>query len=512
MSGPDRRRLLLAAGGSLVFAGAGLVPASAAGRDADLEGVRLLNRLTFGAVAGDLDRLRAVGAGAFVREQLEGPAPDLPPPVAARIEAMDIERLPLLELLLSLEAQNKAANALADADAKKAAQGAYQQRLNALGSEAAFRFILLALYGRDQLRSQMTWFWLNHFSVFSGKANLRAMVGDYEKTAVRPRALGRFKDLVMATLTHPAMLRYLDNADNGAGRLNENYARELMELHTLGVDAGYTQGDVQELARILTGAGIAGSQDPPKIRPELQPLLVRRGAFVFNPQRHDFGAKTLFSRAFRDGGFSEIERAVDLLVRHPATGRRIARKLAVFFVDDDPDPALVADLADVFTRSEGDIAAVLARLFSSDAFRRSLGGKFKDPVQFVLSAVRLSYPDQIITNPQPIQGWIQRLGEPLFGRETPDGYGLSASDWAGPGQLAARFEVARQIGSGPSGLFHGGPSGGPDTPAYPDARGALWYRCLRRDVGSGTAAALGRATSAEDWNVLYLSSPEFMRR
>src|SRR6201994_922000 len=177
----------------------------------------------------------------------------------------------------------------------------------------------------------MTWFWLNHFNVHMYKRDIRAMVGDYEDQAIRPRALGRFRDLLEATLRHPAMLRYLDNAENAAGRINENYAREIMELHTLGVGSGYTQKDVQELARILTGVGVNLTPDGPKVRPALRSQMVRDGLFVFNPNRHDYGDKIFLGHRINGRGLAEVDQALDILSRAPATSRFISRKLALFF-------------------------------------------------------------------------------------------------------------------------------------------------------------------------------------
>ncbi len=219
--------------------------------------------------------------------------------------------------------RRKAANQVADPEQKKAAQQVYQQAMNDRARQAAARTILRALYAPDQLRERMTWFWFNHFNVHQYKANLRVLVGDYEDRAIRPFALGKFRDLLEATLRHPAMLRYLDNADNAAGHLNENYAREIMELHTMGVGSGYTQADVEALARILTGVGIDLKPEDPKLKPEQQSQLVREGAFEFNPARHDYGDKTFLGHAIKGRGLAEVDEAVDILVRHPATATRI---------------------------------------------------------------------------------------------------------------------------------------------------------------------------------------------
>ena len=214
----------------------------------------------------------------------------LPVPVATQIASMRIAREPMPQLVVEMDAQSRAANQLTDPAQRQAAQSAYQQAMADLSREAATRSVLRDLYSPAQLREQMAWFWFNQFNVQAAKRDIRAMVGDYEDT-VRAHALGRYRDLLEASLRHPAMLRYLDNDQNAVGHINENYAREIMELHSMGVGSGYTQQDVQELARILTGVGVDLRPDPPKLKPEWQPLLMRAGLFEFNPARHDFGAK-----------------------------------------------------------------------------------------------------------------------------------------------------------------------------------------------------------------------------
>jgi len=258
--------------------------------------LRWLDRVSWGANASSDARLAKRGLSLWMRDQLNPRPAPLPPAAQAQIDAMAISRTPLDQLVSELDAQRKAADALPDEEQKKAARQAYQQQLNQLAREAQQRFVLRALYSPNQLQEQMTWFWMNHFNVNLRKDNIRAMVGDYEENAIRPHALGRFRDLLGATLHHPAMLRYLDNAQNGANRINENYARELMELHTLGVGGGYSQADVQELARVLTGVGVSlqpADVPPPNVRPAVRADYVRKGLFEFNPNRHDYGPKTL---------------------------------------------------------------------------------------------------------------------------------------------------------------------------------------------------------------------------
>ena len=251
--------------------------------------------------------------------------------------------------------------------------------------------ITRAVASDRQLEEVMVDFWFNHFNVYAQKGAVRWMLPAYEREAIRPHALGRFRDLVLATARHPAMLFYLDNwlstrADlvipggPNAGRrmgLNENYARELMELHTLGVDGGYTQQDVIEVARCFTGWTID--------RPQ------QGGGFVFRPLAHDRGAKRVLGQVIpAGGGQQDGERVIDILVRHPSTARFIATKLARRFVSDDPPAALVERAAATFRRTDGDIRAVLATIvtspefWSADAYR----AKIKTPLEVVASAVR----------------------------------------------------------------------------------------------------------------------------
>jgi uncharacterized protein (DUF1800 family) len=436
----------------------------------------------------------------------------LPNEVQAQIQAMTISQRPLQALAIDMDQRRKDAEALTDEDARKAALQVYQQEMNRLAREAARRHVLRALYSPAQIHAQMSWFWLNHFSVSQNKANLRAMVGDYEESAIRPHALGKFKDLLSAVARHPVMLRYLDNDRNAAGRINENYARELMELHTLGVDGGYSQRDVQELARVLTGVGVSLSADNPAVRKELQTYYVRQGLFEFHPGRHDFGDKVLLGEPIRSKGLAELDEALTRLSRQRATAQFISHKLTQFWLTDTPPAALVARMADAFQRSDGDIAQTLWVLFNSTEFASGEGQKFKDPMRYVISAVRLAYDDKAILNAGPVLNWLDRLGEPLFRRQTPDGYPLTQSAWASPGQMATRFEVAKAIGSGTAGLFKGEGAQAIDQPAFPQLSNALYFQAIEPTLSVPTRRALYQATSSQEWNTFLLSSPEMMSR
>ena len=291
--------------------------------------IALLNRITWGANASTAARLSRIGTETFIREQFHPARGErLPPPVQAQIDALKISQEPAAQRAIELEQQRRDANAITDPHRKRDARRAYRQALADLRREAASRSLLRDLYSPDQLKEQLTWFWLNYFNVSANKGNIRALIGDYEETAIRRHALGRFRDLLAATLHHPAMLIYLDNNRNAVGQINENYAREIMELHTLGVGSGYTQKDVQELARILTGVGVNLTPDGPKVRPTLRSQLVRDGLFVFNPNRHDYDDKIFLGHRINGRGLAEVDQALDILNRAPATSRFVSRKLA----------------------------------------------------------------------------------------------------------------------------------------------------------------------------------------
>jgi uncharacterized protein (DUF1800 family) len=241
--------------------------------------------------------------------------------------------------------------------------------------------------------------------------------------------------------------------------------------------------------------------------------LVREGAFEFNPARHDYGDKTFLGHPIKGRGFAEVNEALDILARHPATATHLSRQIATYFVSDTPPETLVQQMAQTFLKTDGDIAAVLSTMVHAPEFTASLkpGAKFKDPVQYVLSAVRLAYDDKIIQNTTPVQSWLNRLGEGLFNHDTPDGYAMTSASWNGPGQMMLRFEIARQIGSSSSGLFKPEGPNAVDQPAFPLIQNALYFNGLRQTLGSTTLAALDQAVSPQDWNTLFLSSPEFMR-
>jgi uncharacterized protein (DUF1800 family) len=467
-----------------------------------------LSRVTFGLDSASVADYRMLGRRGFLEQQLSAREAAVPAPIAAQIGALEVSHADPEKWLADLNAQYKSINAMMDGPDKEQARKTLNDHGNKLGYEAIRRELLRAVYSPSQLQEQMVSFWLNHFSVNQYKANLRWLVGDYAEQAIGPHVFGHFKDLVLATLEHPAMLQYLDNNQNAVGHINENYARELMELHTLGVGSGYTQNDVQQLARVLTGVGI-NVGPPPKLKPEWQKIYLRRGAFEFNPARHDFGTKTLLGRTIQGGGFDEVEEAVKLIVGQPACARFIARDLAVYFVADNPPPQLVERMAQTFMHTDGDIAAVLRTMFLAREFSASLGSKFKDPMRFVISSVRFAYDGRPINNTHPMLNWLNGLGEAPFGRPTPDGYPLTELSWASSGQMSRRFEIARAIGSGSAGLFdpEDGSAGG--AGGFPQLSNRLYFEAVEPFLTAHTRDALGRAISQQEWNTFLLSSPDF---
>jgi len=501
------RPLLLSALVSMAALGA--APVAARGEALPPDDVAWLDRVTFGVDAATVARYRELGRRRFLDEQLHPRASGLPAEVSAQIAAFDLSKTSVVDLMTRVRDQAQAIKDMPDGDAKQAARTALQKQGEGYARDAQAIELLRAIYDENQLQEQLTWFWLNHFSVYQQKDRVRWLAGDYARNAIRPHALGKFRDLVLATLKSPAMLQYLDNAQNARGKINENYARELMELHTLGVGSGYSQDDVQNLARVLTGVGINVDGQPRKIRPEWQHYLIQDGLFEFNPNRHDFGDVTLLGKPVTGGGFDEVEKAVDLIVSQPACATFVSTKLATYFVADVPPPSLVKAMARTFQRSDGDIAAVMKTMLDSKEFAASLGKRYKDPTQFLVSSMRLAYGGKPVANPRPLVNWINQLGQAPFGRITPDGWPVGDSQWASSGQIAKRFEIARSIGSGANHLFDLDNDGRQQRGGFPQLTTATYYATYEPLLGAKTREALGQATSQQEWNTFLLASPEF---
>jgi uncharacterized protein (DUF1800 family) len=526
-----QRRALVAAGAAswtwpaiLTLAGCANT-AAVPGAQADSTGIerdyRLANRLSWGATDAELERVRGAGAANYISTQLRAAAGPMPTVVQAQIDSLRIHQLAPLVLWTEIETARKAGEALPTEAERKAAQEAYQQALNKISRETAHRHLLRALYSPNQLLEQMQWFWFNHFNVHQFKNNIRLLVGDYEERAIRPHALGKFRDLLGAVTVHPAMLRYLDNEQNAAARINENHARELLELHSLGVDGGYAQRDVQELARVLTGHGVNFTDKMPNVKREQLALYLREGIYEFNPSRHDFGDKTLLGKTIRGKGAAELAEVLDGLAAHPSTARFVCTKLVKHFLADEAPSTLVNAMAAAWSRSNGQIADVMAVLLNAPEFHspsasnsKPVTGKFKDPMHFVVSAVRACYGDKVVWSTGPMVAWLNRMGQGLYNRASPDGYPSGAAAWSSSGQLAVRLEIARTLGSGSAGLFKSDTPNLPaelrELPAFPQLARPIYWQAVRPTLADATRQALDSAGSPQDWNALYLSAPEFM--
>ena len=430
--------LLSAALGGMAHAG---TPAVA---DTPQNALHALDRLGYGPRPGELAQVQSQGVDAWIEQQLHPESIAMPVELQQRLAQLPSLRLSAAELFRRYGPPARRAAGDDEAARKQVNQAAAR-----VTEEAMQARLLRAIYSPAQLQEVMTDFWFNHFNVFRGKGlEGRIWLGAYERDAIRPYALGRFRDLLGATAKHPAMLYYLDNWQSTAprtdlfgevkGGLNENYAREVMELHTLGVDGGYTQKDVTELARILTGWTY------------LPRLWLQDGdtPFAFEPKRHDAGDKLFLGHHIGDDGQTEGEYALDLLAQSPATAHHIAYELAQYFVADQPPPALVERMAVRFQQTGGDIREMLRTLFHSPEFWAAAdqGNKFKTPYRYVVSALRASGTE--VRNFRPLLSALEQLGQPLYGCQTPDGYKNTEATWLNPDAMVYRLNFATALGSG----------------------------------------------------------------
>ncbi len=376
-----------------------------------------------------------------------------------------------------------------------------------------------AVYSERQLEEVLTDFWFNHFNVFLNKGADRILTASYERDAIRPYVLGKFRDLLGATAASPAMLFYLDNWQSvdpnraqqtgrflknaklkakAQGRgLNENYARELMELHTLGVDGGYTQQDIIEVARAFTGWTIRQPQ--------------QGGEFFFNARMHDQGEKTVLGVKIPPGGGQEDgEKVLDLLAKHPSTAHFISLELAQRFVADDPPPALVDRMAATFTKTDGDIREVLAAMFGSPEFfsEGAYRAKVKTPLELVVSAVRATGTE--VNYAIPLSQQIAQLGQPLYQKVEPTGYPMAASEWVNSAALLARMNFALALTASHV-------PGASVTRTYSADPGETFRQILFREPSKQTLESIqhalaGKHPTPEMVAGLVLGSPDFQRR
>jgi uncharacterized protein (DUF1800 family) len=488
--------------------------------------VHVLSRVGYGPRPGDVERVRTMGLQRYIDEQLHperisdtAAAGRLAELITIGLSSREIaERyeLPQIEARRERKQDAKAGDPAAGSAAVPGPDlNLAPERANSVIVELSEQKLLRAVYSERQLQEVLTDFWFNHFNVDARKGPDRFLLTEYERDTIRPHVLGKFRDLLGATAKSPAMLFYLDNwmsASPGPtpgpeGRpgpdlnlapgikarkgLNENYGRELMELHTLGVDGGYTQKDVTEVARALTGWSI----DNPR----------QGGGFRFQPRIHDTGEKVVLGHVIKaGGGESDGEQVLDILAKHPSTARFIATKLARRFVGDTPPPALVARAAARFRETDGDVREVMRTILTSpeflspDAYR----AKVKTPFEFVVSAVRALGAD--VQDAKPLVRELQQLGMPLYMCQPPTGYKDTGDAWVNTGALIGRMNLAlRLAGNQLRGTFV--------SSAILNPQSAI-DGFLSGNASDVTRATIAKATTASQMAALTLGAPEFQRR
>lgn len=347
----------------------------------------------------------------------------------------------------------------------------------------------------------LTWFWFNHFNIFWKKRAVGAAIPSYLSDTIRPHQSGRFVDLLHAVMLSPAMLFYLDNVKNIKGKINENYARELLELHSLGVDGGYSQQDIQEVARVLTGFGLVPIKPRPMSK-KWTKLSVRQGGFLFNARGHDFGTKRVLNHTITGTGFTEAKALAEILAAHPSTARFLSRKLCHFYWGDQVPSDVLNRAIAVYNKTDGHIGSVIQSIRGS-ARPVSGVGTFKDPMRWMVSSLRLVSNGQPIKNARAIESYLLSLGQPIFGYATPDGYSLLGRDWQSPGQMIQRFDIADAISNTLRRTF-----GSKHTAEKVLASANVSNQLA--SMSERSVKIVRQASSAEEKLALILSSPDFM--
>ncbi len=478
--------------------------------------IHLLNRLSLGIRPGEIEQVQQMGINQYIQQQLNPETIAEPAILTDRLSKLDTINLSPVELFQRYNPDRKS-DPLSSIPGDKKNQ---QQQSRQVTNQAIEARLWRSIYSQKQLNEVMVDFWYNHFNVHADKGIDRLWVGAYEQQAIRPYAMGKFRDLLGATARHPAMLFYLDNWQNSVpnpkkkGRsqgLNENYARELMELHTLGVDGGYKQDDVIALAKILTGWGF---KQPGQKIPDGY-------SFQFNSNRHDFSNKIFLGNNIIGSGIGEGEQALDLLSRHPKTARQISFKLAQYFVADNPPKSLVDKLYNRFIVNDGDIKLVLDTLFHSPEFwnTKYYGTKFKTPYQYAISSIRSTGTE--ISNPKPLNDFLKQQGMPLYGCPTPNGYKNTQDAWLNPDSMARRINYATNLAKGKlpiSASITTAPnpplqiqSGLPSIQPIPIVDPVKLAATLGNNFSTQTQQAIA-ASNLDLRAALILGSPEFMKK
>lgn len=466
------------------------------------QAVSAVNRFGLGARPGEL---AGIGdARAWLEAQLHGDASQ----AAFSGLPSSLDYLRRETEYLQQRRQSKRSGATAQAQQAKTGQLYRQSLIQELG-----RRYQVAVAGENGFVERLVRFWSNHFAISVDKRPAALYAAPMEREAIRPNVLGSFSDLLLAVETHPGMLRYLDNvgsvgadslyaervrkraakqANGGPKRelgLNENLAREILELHTLGVDGGYSQSDVTELARAITGWGVPLAQDWKRGTP--------RSAFFFRAVAHEAGTRELLGQRYPESGEAQGRAILSDLSVHPATARHLAYKLARHFVSDDPPAALVDRLAGAWRRSEGDLPTVYRALIESPEAWSPAARKFKTPDDFLVSALRaLDMPPT--EDPRMPMGLLTRMGQPPFTPRSPAGFADDTAQWSGPDALWKRVQAAGRIADA--------------APAERVDPLAVAREVFAGSLDSETTTALRRAESPRDGLALLIGSPAFQWR
>lgn len=484
--------------------------------------LHLANRLGFGPAQGDVERIASMGMDSFLDSQLHPQTSTLPQDVRSVLSGLasfgKSSAEAYAEYWWRIQVENP--KSLPGNEKRK-----LKKREKEVGHETQIARLARAVGSPWQLHEALVEFWFNHFNVYEKKGAIKVWIGAYEEEAIRPNTLGRFSDLLLATAKHPAMLAYLDNVRNvapvgataqtganmmpaqkrkkNAAGINENYAREVMELHTLGVDGGYTQADVVSLAHILTGWTVGPGAES-DVAEAADKFGKNRGAFRFARRKHDPSPEILLGRNFSGDDVGEGEAALLMLAAHPATAHHISFQLAQFFVADEPDPGLVGEMTKTFRQSSGEIRAVMKTMLGHPAFLApgSFANKYKTPYRYVVSAARAAGVRPL--NVQPLVAALADLGQPLYGCISPDGYACTQSAWLDPDGLLRRLSFAARLGDGEFGA-----TSNPDTGLVPLESEKL-AETLAPGLGRATLAAIA-AMPRERRAAAILGSPDFMR-
>jgi uncharacterized protein (DUF1800 family) len=470
--------------------------------------VHVLDRITFGPKPGDIEAVKKMGVDKFIKQQLKPDSIDEDPRVQQFVSNSPALTLGPTQLYTQF---GQPAVKAAKLDQQLTESDDDKKKLNKIRNDLQKKAfddvpdakLMRAILSPRQLQEVMTDFWYNHFNIFYNKGQDQLWIGAYEQQAIRPYVLGKFRDLVGATCHHPAMLFYLDNWQNTApgvnkrgnfAGLNENYARELMELHTLGVNGGYSQKDVTELARVLTGLGLP-------YRDGKNANLGESGTgYYFEDKRHDKKEKLVMGQVIEPSGEPEIEQMLDYLASNPATAHHISYQLAQYFVADDPPETLVDRLTARFIKSKGDIKAVMQELFKSPEFwdPKYFDSKYKSPFRYVVSAIRATNIEP--HDYKPTEQFLRQQGMQLYGCLTPDGYKNTRTAWLNPDSLLRRTSFASNLS--------GGKYKGLETTEID------WQQLsttLGDNLSAKTQGAVSKANNNNLKSALVLGSPDFMR-